>query len=265
MKTSQILADVVRDEPSSYLALGYPTAVAMMRALQEWIHLHSYSIMLMVNCHVYCHEGVSATLASSNAVGIILHARPVGNDPAEAFYFDGMITVAGPDLPDPESFRALCEKGEASIRGADSEPVPPPFAGVIPTVYRILEAEGMITVVKPCTLQYPPDHVADTMGQEMRTKVFEDISVMCAAAVVNGMILDHVEQEPQQGRMPNVEQFVRVKKRWRKRTVPEALAWGTVWAVMLNAGLSKTGLCPQALWSTFGWRDPVSEPEVTGG
>lgn len=232
---------------------GYPTPIALGRAIREWAGLHQYTIAVYLHAMLRIAGGVAASVRENRVFLFFLisqrnhDAPPEDVNPATTFILKEARLVR-------EDFSSTYRREERLVPNADFRPpggregsANATPVGSIPVLWMADGATFMVTThyaVYPAA--YHPD---DTPPSDAMGAIFEDMSQIFMTFMNYGIVLrpfgDGLGFAP-----PESGKMVPGRRGWRWQR--DRSAWRLVKELMPHHGISpQTPLSPTALWTRF--------------
>lgn len=231
-------------------AAGYPTPIALGRAIRDWAAIHKYTIAVYLHSMLRIAGGVQASVAEGRVFLFFMvsqHAPesdPADDNPATAFILKEARLVR-------EDFSSTYRREESPVPDVDFRPPgvreDQAEAGTISVLWIVNGATFMVTTHYNI---YPASHHPDdALPGEAMGAVFEEMSQIFMTFMNYGIVL-HPPANPESLAPPESGKMVQARKGWRWQR--DRRAWRAVKELMPHHGITpQTPFAPTDLWMHF--------------
>ncbi|KAI0806921.1 hypothetical protein C8Q74DRAFT_1187381 [Fomes fomentarius] len=246
--TNSANKDIEKDAP--HVTLGYETASSMFNAFTEWAGAQYITLTTLANCQVHGEGGVDFTFASPRAFVLYIRARNLKDtkgNPRKAFYLErwGMADKDHhPYITESWSIvKSTCERITEEMRSSVASPY---FVGYIPAFF-LINGSGMKSYHQYAIYRF--GRTDDTALDTRTSAILDDVSAMCAATSHLGYIHSPPSNDAAHQAEPDLQEYVRTKKGWKKVSVKKPV-WDSLEGGMQLSDF-KSGLPLRVIWSLF--------------
>lgn len=234
-------------EDAPHVTLGYETASSMFNAFTEWAGAQYITLTTLANCKAHGEGGVDFTFASPRAFVLYIRARSLKDtkgNPGKAFYLEGCGIADKDHHPYiTESWgtvKSSCERSTEEMRSSATSPY---FVGYIPAFF-LINGSGMRSYHQYAIYRFGR---TDDTALDTRTRaILDDVSAMCVATSHLGYIHFPPPNVAAHQAEPDLQEYVRTKKGWKKVSVKKPV-WDS-----LEGGMQLKSVFPlRVIWSLF--------------